>query len=362
MPRDSKTIQPLRARVASLAAPLARLTRCLFERRGAALAAGLGIAITPLPAPPGVATLKSPASLLLHSAHGDLSCVIDLSGHPALECAALAPSGRWRASLADALLQPWLALLHQHGLPALSVSALLPLKDSGDAMDQALAAGLALRLRHEDEDEDEDDDTIVVVTDIDTGLVAALEAAPRPPARLPDWLGALPLAGGAVLGARRCRAQVLSSLREGDVLLGWRAGLASGLGDLSDITLRWGAPQGLHYRADADVVDGAIILASSPTLILDSSNMDHTTNAAAPTDLGALELPVTLEIVTLAMPLQQIGMMQPGQVLELPLSLADARVRMVACGQTLGHGTLVVVGEQLGFQISAMVNADEPGA
>ena len=361
MPRDSKTIQPLRARVASLAAPLARLTRCLFERRSAALAAGLGIAITPLPAPPGVATLKSPASLQLHSAHGDLSCVVDLSDHPALECAALAPSGRWRATLADALLQPWLALLHEQGLPALSVTALLPLKDSGDAMDHALAGGVALRLRHDDGD-DEDGNTVVVVTDIDTALVAALEAAPRPPVRLPDWLGALPLAGGAVLGARHCRAQVLSSLREGDVLLGWRAGLADGLGDLPDITLRWGAPQGLHYRADADIVDGAIIIASSPTLILESSNMDHTTNAGAPTDLGALELPVTLEIVTLAMPLQQIGMMQPGQVLELPLSLADARVRMVACGQTLGHGTLVVVGEQLGFQISAMVNADEPGA
>lgn len=362
MPRDSKTIQPLRARVASLAAPLARLTRCLFERRGAALAAGLGVTITPPPATPA-APMHNPASLRLRGAHGEIGCVIDLCGHPALACAALAPSAGWRAALADALLQPWLTLLHEQGLPALSVAALLPL-NGGDAMEHAPAAGLALRLRHEDSGGDGEDDggTTVVVTDIDAALVAALEAAPRPPVDLPDWLVALPLAGAAVLGARRCRAQVLASLREGDVLLGWRAGLAAGLADLPYIALRWGAPQGLHYRADADIVDGAIILASSPTLIMESSHMDHTPNAGAPTELGALELPVTLEIVTLAMPLQQIGMMQPGQVLELPLSLADVRVRMVACGQTLGHGTLVVVGEQLGFQISDMVNADEPDA
>ncbi|MBP1204806.1 type III secretion protein Q [Duganella sp. 1411] len=360
MPRDSKSIQPLRARLASLAAPLARLTRCLFERRGAALAARLGIVLAPLPAPPGVGALTHPASLQLHSAHGDLSCVIDLAGHPALECAALAPSGRWRATLADALLRPWLEDLHALGLPAMSVTALLPLIDSGDAMDHALASGLALRLRIDDDDGGVD--TTLVVTDIDAALVAALEAAPRPPVPLPDWLAGLPLAGGAVLAARRCRTQVLSSLREGDVLLGWRADVSGGLHELPGVTLRWGAPQGLHYRAVADITGSVVTLAATPTLFLESSIMDHTTTADAPTDIGALELPVTLEIVTLAMPLQQIGMMQPGQVLELPLSLADARVRMVACGQTLGHGTLVVIGEQLGFQISAMVNADEPGA
>jgi type III secretion protein Q len=115
-------------------------------------------------------------------------------------------------------------------------------------------------------------------------------------------------------------------------------------------------------RAGAAIADGCIILDTPPTPYLESSLMDPHSTGDAPTDLGALELPVTLEIVTLAMPLQQIGMMQPGQVLELPLSLADARVRMVACGQTLGHGTLVAIGEQLGFQISAMVNADDPGA
>ena len=80
------------------------------------------------------------------------------------------------------------------------------------------------------------------------------------------------------------------------------------------------------------------------------------------TDVAALELPVTLEVATLALPLQQIGALQPGQVLELPLALADARVRLVACGQTLGHGKLVVVGEQLGFQVSTMANQDEPDA
>lgn len=362
MPRDSKTIQPLRARLASLAAPQARLSRYLFERGADALAAQLGVALAPLPAPAGVGALRRPASLQLHSAHGGLSCVIDLGDHPALECAALAPSGGRRAALADALLQPWFALLRELGLPALSATALLPLTDTGDAMDQALASGLALRLAHGDDDGDDGDATTLVVTDIDPALLAALEAVPRPPLPLPRWLAALPLAGAAVLGARRCRADLLSSLRAGDVLLGWRGGVTGALDALPGVTLRWGAPRGLHLRAGAAIADGLIILDTPPTPYLESSLMDPHSTADAPTDLGALELPVTLEIVTLAMPLQQIGMMQPGQVLELPLSLADARVRMVACGQTLGHGTLVAIGEQLGFQISAMVNADDAGA
>jgi type III secretion protein Q len=349
MPRDSKHIAPLHPRLPLLTPSLARLTRVLFTPAAAALAAPAGWRIVPLaqgsaPAP------AQPACLQLHSAHGGLRCVIDLAAHPALESAALAAAGHWRAALADALLRPCWTVLTRLGLPALSVAALLT-----DADATAHHAGVALQLRADD---DAPAPTLFI-TDIDAGLLDALEAALPPQAGLPDWLEALPLGGSAVLAARRATTALLASLRAGDVLLGWRGGMA-GSAQLDRVTLRWGAARGRHVGAVAAIAGRAVTLATSPTLCLESHPMDHTEHPV--TDVAALELPVTLEIVTLAMPLQQIGALLPGQVLELPLALADTRVRLVACGQTLGHGKLVVVGEQLGFQVTTMVHQDEPDA
>ena len=350
MLRDDNCIAPLHSRLPALTPALARLTRVLFARAADQLAARLACRIVPLDA--GGAPAR-PGCLHLQGAHGGLRCLIDLHDHPALESAALVPADDERAALADALLQPCRDALAQLGLPALAVTALLADAD----MPQA---GVALRLCLDDGVA-----ATLVVTDIDAGLVDALEAALPPgglSTSLPAWLGTLPLPGAAVLAARRCTPALLASLRDGDVLLGWRGGVA-GRDRLDRVTLRWGAPRGRHFGAAAAIDGSAVTLTTSPNLCLESSHMDQMDHMDHPaTDVAALELPVTLEIVTLAMPLQQIGALQPGQVLELPLALADARVRLVVCGQTLGHGKLVVVGEQLGFQVSTLVNQDEPDA
>jgi len=343
MPRDDQSIAPLHTRLPTLTPALARLTRVLFARAAGALATHLACRIVPLEA--GAAPAR-PACLHLASAHGGLRCLIDLHDHPALESAALAPADDERAALADALLQPCRDALAQLGLPALAVTALPADADMGQS-------GVALQLCLDDGTA-----TTLVVTDIAPGLLDALEAA-LPPVDMPGWLGTLPLPGAAVLAARRCTPALLASLRAGDVLLGWRGGVA-GYDRLDRVTLRWGAAAGRHFSAAAAIDGAAVTLATSPNHCPEFPDMDHMDHPV--TDIAALELPVTLEIVTLAMPLQQIGALQPGQVLELPLALADARVRMVACGQTLGHGKLVVVGEQLGFQVSTMVNHDEPDA
>lgn len=346
MPRESTTTVPLHQRLPVLAPALARLTRLLFTRAAGDLAARLALRIVPLAAD-AVPALAQPACLRLHGAQGGLRCVFDLQAYPALESAALAPRGHWRAVLADALLQPCRDALAQLGLPSLSVTALVTDED-------VPLSGVALQLCPDDGAPA----TTLIVTDVDPGLLDALEAL-LPPADLPAWLGELPLAGAAVLAARHCTPALLATLRPGDVLLGWRGGVTDPA-LLDRVTLRWGAAAGRHYRAAAAIAGHAVTLTGQPTLCLEPSLMDHMEQPA--TDVAALELPVTLEIVTLAMPLQQIGALQPGQVLELPLALADARVRLVACGQTLGHGKLVVVGEQLGFQVSAMANQDEPDA
>jgi type III secretion protein Q len=346
MPRDDKSIAPLHSRLPALTPALARLTRVLFTRAADQLAARRACRIVPLDAG---GTLARPGCLHLQGAHGGLRCLIDLHDHPALESAALVPADDERAALADALLQPCRDALAQLGLPALSATALLADADMP-------RAGVALQLCL-----DADVAATLIVTDIDPGLLDALEAA-LSPGGLPGWLGTLPLPGAAVLAARRCTPALLASLRDGDVLLGWRAGVA-GRDRLDRVILRWGATRGRHFSAAAAIDGSAVTLATSPNLCQESPHMDQMDHMDHPaTDVAALELPVTLEIVTLAMPLQQIGTLQPGHVLELPLALADARVRLVACGQTLGHGKLVVVGEQLGFQVSTMVNQHEPDA
>ncbi|WP_343732518.1 type III secretion system cytoplasmic ring protein SctQ [Duganella sp.] len=405
MPRESNTIYPLHTRLPALAPALARLTRLLFDRRSALLAEHLGW--TALPTPPSQAASAHLARLRLNSEHGAIDCLFALPPYPALESAALAPSAPWRAALADILLQPWLQRWQQLGLPALSVTALTPLDDHarhtpppglglpalpvaapppldddaqhatppclglrprsvaalsplGQEVQHALPPGLGVQLRAAGAPSP--DGAILIITGIDSPLLDALEAVPRPQLDLPAWLGTLPLAGAAVLGARRCTPALLASLRRGDVLLGWRGGVRDST-TLSGITLRWGAPQGLHYRAAAAIAGNTITLDSFPTLSLEPDTMEpDTARHDNATDVAALELPITLEIATMAMPLQQLGALQPGQVLALPLALADARVRMVACGQVIGHGQLIVVGEQLGFQLDMMVHGDDADA
>lgn len=355
MPRESHTIYPLHTRLPALPPSLARLTRLLFDRRSALLAEHLGWTV--LPTPPSRAASAHLARLTLNSEHGAIDCLFALPHYPALESAALAPSAQWRAALADILLQPWLQRWRQLGLPALSVAALSPLDDHAQ---HALPPGLGVQLRAAGAPSP--DGASLIITGIGPGLLDALETMQRPQLDLPAWLGTLPLAGAAVLGRRRCTPALLATLRRGDVLLGWRGGVRDSA-TLAGVTLRWGAPQGLHYRAAAAIAGNAITLDSFPTLSLEPDTMEpDTARHDNATDVAALELPITLEIATMAMPLQQLGALQPGQVLTLPLALTDARVRMVACGQVIGHGQLIVVGEQLGFQLDTMVHGDEPDA
>jgi type III secretion protein Q len=81
---------------------------------------------------------------------------------------------------------------------------------------------------------------------------------------------------------------------------------------------------------------------------------------ADPIRIGELELPVQFEIDTVALPLAQLSTLGPGYVLELPVPVADAQLRLVAHGQTIGYGELVTVGEHLGIRIIRMAHRHGP--
>ena len=75
-----------------------------------------------------------------------------------------------------------------------------------------------------------------------------------------------------------------------------------------------------------------------------------------PIRIGELELPVQFEIDTVAMPLSQLSSLAPGYVVEFPVPFADARLRLVAHGRTIGYGELVTVGDHLGVRIIRMAH------
>ena len=82
--------------------------------------------------------------------------------------------------------------------------------------------------------------------------------------------------------------------------------------------------------------------------------------AESPIDIGELDLPVQFEVDTVALPLSQLYALRPGYVLELSTPVAEAQLKLVTHGQTIGYGELVTVGEHLGIRILRMAHTDGP--
>ncbi|WP_223996301.1 type III secretion system cytoplasmic ring protein SctQ, partial [Burkholderia gladioli] len=127
------------------------------------------------------------------------------------------------------------------------------------------------------------------------------------------------------------------------------------------VVAAWGA------RGHARVHAGAALEGRSLTLTqewymsdeLDSTRADiglATDRPDEPIVVGAIELPVQFEIDTVALPLDQLSALGPGYVVELPVPAADAQLRLVVHGQTVGFGELVTVGEHLGVRIIRMAH------
>lgn len=70
--------------------------------------------------------------------------------------------------------------------------------------------------------------------------------------------------------------------------------------------------------------------------------------------LESLELPVAFELDTARVSLAELASMQPGYAVELAVPLAQAQVRLVCQGRTLGQGQLIAIGDQLGVRITRL--------
>ena len=191
--------------------------------------------------------------------------------------------------------------------------------------------------------------------------IGVLSIDPACTSDLQDMISTLPVfhypatrawrvAGRLRLASRAWSVTLLDSLEAGDVLL------CKGAAELQafNAQLSYGAPGGMHWRGQVRITQQKV------TIMSDMQEHDGATEGAASLPLLAsgvaeLEVPVHFEIESAALSIAQLSSLRPGYVIELAIPVAEAQIQVVSCGQLLGRGKLVVIGDCLGVQIESLV-------
>ncbi|WP_175846098.1 type III secretion system cytoplasmic ring protein SctQ [Burkholderia arboris] len=177
----------------------------------------------------------------------------------------------------------------------------------------------------------------------------------------------LRMPGRITIGARRIAIAALEALRPGDVLLRaipTHVETALAQGDTFPARAAWGTP-GLTRLCTGVEIDGSrLVIIEDPVMTDDLHYTDDAHPPLAddfqddPVDIGELDLPVQFELDSVALPLAQLSSLRPGYVIELDTRVSDAQIRLVAHGQTIGHGELIAVADRLGIRILRMAHGD----
>lgn len=296
------------------------------------------------------APMQAPMRLGIRSSLCAVDVVIEGADHPALYAIAQDADAQRRTALAGLWLAPMLGTLSAAGLGDAALTAFAPEHDVAQAGD---AAALPLRV------EGPHGDTPCRITALDW-----LATTPAPPAAdrgaVLAQLGSVALPLALRMASRRCATHTLAALGPGDVLLGWGPHAYRPDADAGTVRLTCGDSRHPHLTVHAQYKEGTVTildvpaLADDDTVAADETTRDTPHTSADGVAVEALEVPVHLELAVMSLPLAELAALAPGHVLQLPVLLRDATVRLVCHGQTLGQGQLVAVGEHLGLQISAM--------
>ncbi|WP_025597661.1 type III secretion system cytoplasmic ring protein SctQ [Burkholderia sp. WSM2230] len=143
------------------------------------------------------------------------------------------------------------------------------------------------------------------------------------------------------------------------------AGHAAPLAQPASATVAWGSPGLMRVHAQVNMEGRRLSLTKEPVMTdeLDPVRPDDLLapdQHSNPIHIGELDLPVQFEVDTVALPLSQLYALRPGYVLELPTPVAEAQLKLVTHGQTIGYGELVTVGDHLGIRILRMAHGDGP--
>ncbi|CAN7379554.1 type III secretion system cytoplasmic ring protein SctQ [Trinickia sp. LjRoot230] len=308
--------------------------------------------------PPRAQIVRSGTAEIAHDC-GTARIAFDLSRHAAVAIVAKPASAPSSMALREAvsalLLAPLLRQLNTLGFSGLRIMSLQHIEPTKQVRSLPPLASVALHTGGQTIEFD-------VVTASDqflSPLDVYLRADSPLRAPLPPTLADLNLPGSARLGTQRIKTSTLNTLRTGDVLLGgvpahYRACLDSTRAPLS-LELAWGGAGSSRVAAIGTLVHTTLSIKEGPNMRNDTQDTDINTMTAEDfIDMSDFELPVHLEVETVHLTLGQISTLSAGYVMELPVPLAESRVRLVAYGQTIGHGELVAVGEHLGLRIIQM--------
>ncbi len=263
-----------------------------------------------------------------------------------------------RRTIAGILLEPLVKCLDHFGLPSpcvVSVTRRCAAERADDWAGQP-AVGLSLAF-----DERRIDCAISLPMrgyDIVDTLLRTLPAARRP---------ALVIPGALIIGVRTLSVDTLNALEAGDVLLRslfphFDATLFSTDMPVTEsrcAVAAWGARGHIRIQVAVRIHDESFVIEKEFSMSEEVSQASAGIDVASheePTRIGELELPVQFEIDTVSLPIEQLSVLEPGYVIELPTAVRDAQLKLVVHGQTVGYGELVAVGEHLGVRIIRMAH------
>ena len=337
---------------------------------------------------PGPA-FEEPGVIELAHARGTARVTIDLAAYPSLQIAAWPhddaaspPDAEraLRAAVAGVLLEPLLKRLTIAGLGEFRIQRVL----RGAPVAGGARAGTPVVLSFTIEGR-----THTAEVRVDGPLLDTLEALRNAQRIASTWAAASsspnalgdsaaphahPLVPGRlVLGARRLPVHTLHALAPGDVLLRSLAssltslvgGAAHSAKEKATAVAAWGTPGLVRMHVPVTIDGLKLLVMKEPTMTdeVDPIRPGETLPSDHPDDgidIGELDLPVQFEVDTIALPLSQLCALRPGYVLELQTPVADAQLKLVAHGQTIGFGELVTVGDHLGVRILRMAHGDGP--
>jgi type III secretion protein Q len=194
--------------------------------------------------------------------------------------------------------------------------------------------------------------TRIALLSMDPGCVDAIqELIGVGVIRQPRAASAWRVASRLRLSTRSWRIGLLQSLETGDVVLFNEDGAA----DVMEAKLLCGALVGRHWSGRVQINQRKVTLMSQMEPQEGSAEYDvDTSGPVLSPGVAELEVPVHFEVDNAALSLAQLSALRPGYVIELMIPVDQAEIRLVACGQVIGRGKLVVIGDCLGVQIEQL--------
>jgi type III secretion protein Q len=188
----------------------------------------------------------------------------------------------------------------------------------------------------------------VALQRVDTALDDHVKRAlARVAAQALQTLGELRLHGRLCLMERELPLRALRGLGAGDTVLFPNADAAP-----NTYRLIFGRGVVMQVNTQLDPDSDALVATGAATRHAERVGTDLLDGRPGPID--DLQLPISFEVDTARISLNELASIRPGYVIELDRPLTAATVRLVCHGQTVGQGQLVAVGEQMGVRILRM--------